>query len=239
MSTLLKKTSPQQTARRSRRLFAGGGLAAAGLAVAAGVILAPGAANAADDSTWDALAQCESGGNWSINTGNGYYGGLQFNLQTWEANGGSGNPADASRAEQIRVAENVLATQGWGAWPSCSAQIGASGSAEPREATSDSSSSESSSSTEQAPAESSSTESSSTESAPAEEAPAAEEPTYDLPDVEASDETYKVESGDTLFEIAEKNDIDSGWLGVFAVNQDLLTNPDLIMAGEKLVLPAE
>ena len=93
----------------------------------------PTAANAADGATWDALAQCESGGNWSINTGNGYYGGLQFSMSTWQAYGGSGNPADASRSEQIRIAENVLAGQGWGAWPSCSAQIGASGSAEPTE----------------------------------------------------------------------------------------------------------
>ena len=68
---------------------------------------------------WDAVAQCESGGNWAINTGNGYYGGLQFTQSTWEANGGSGSASNASREEQIRVAENVLATQGPGAWPVC------------------------------------------------------------------------------------------------------------------------
>ena len=62
---------------------------------------------------------CESSGNWSINTGNGYYGGLQFSQSTWEANGGSGSASNASRDEQIRVAENVLATQGPGAWPVC------------------------------------------------------------------------------------------------------------------------
>lgn len=61
---------------------------------------------------WDAIAQCESGGNWSINTGNGYYGGLQFTAGTWRANGGSGSAANASREEQIRVAENVLRSQG-------------------------------------------------------------------------------------------------------------------------------
>ena len=70
-------------------------------------------------ATWAALAKCESGGNWSINTGNGYYGGLQFSQSTWEANGGTGNAAHASKAEQIRVAENVLSTSGPGAWPSC------------------------------------------------------------------------------------------------------------------------
>jgi len=75
-------------------------------------------------SVWDRLAQCESGGNWATNTGNGYSGGLQFSPGTWQANGGSGSASDASRAEQIRVAQRVLASQGWGAWPSCSAQLG-------------------------------------------------------------------------------------------------------------------
>ncbi|WP_090421581.1 transglycosylase family protein [Mycobacterium europaeum] len=68
---------------------------------------------------WDAIAQCESGGNWSISTGNGFSGGLQFTPSTWRANGGSGSPAGASREEQIRVAENVLHSQGIGAWPVC------------------------------------------------------------------------------------------------------------------------
>lgn len=68
---------------------------------------------------WDAIAKCESGGNWHISTGNGYYGGLQFTLGTWHSNGGAGNPASASREEQIRVANNVLHTQGIGAWPVC------------------------------------------------------------------------------------------------------------------------
>ncbi|RFZ44932.1 Resuscitation-promoting factor RpfE precursor [Mycobacterium marinum] len=68
---------------------------------------------------WDAIAQCESGGNWGISTGNGYSGGLQFTASTWRANGGSGSAAGASREEQIRVAENVLRSQGIGAWPVC------------------------------------------------------------------------------------------------------------------------
>ena len=85
-----------------------------------GAALASGAtAHAATDSEWDRVAACESGGNWAINTGNGYYGGLQFSPGTWSSNGGSGMPHLASRSEQIRVAENVLRTQGIGAWPSC------------------------------------------------------------------------------------------------------------------------
>lgn len=79
---------------------------------------------ASSGSVWDALAQCESGGDWSINTGNGYYGGLQFSQTSWNAAGGSGSPANASRSEQIRVAENLRAMQGWGAWPACSAKLG-------------------------------------------------------------------------------------------------------------------
>jgi hypothetical protein len=73
----------------------------------------------ADSVNWDAIAQCESGGNWATNTGNGHYGGLQFKPATWASNGGVGNPAAAPRAEQIRVAENVLRTQGIKAWPKC------------------------------------------------------------------------------------------------------------------------
>ncbi len=73
---------------------------------------------------WDAIADCESGGNWSIDTGNGHYGGLQFKPATWASHGGIGSPASASREEQIRVAENVLATQGIGAWPKCGVQGG-------------------------------------------------------------------------------------------------------------------
>ncbi|MGE2714980.1 transglycosylase family protein [Mycolicibacterium litorale] len=73
----------------------------------------------ADTVNWDAIAQCESGGNWSTNTGNGHYGGLQFKPATWASHGGRGNPAAASRGEQIQVAERVLANQGLKAWPKC------------------------------------------------------------------------------------------------------------------------
>lgn len=75
-------------------------------------------------SVWDELAQCESGGNWSINTGNGYYGGLQFSASSWAAVGGSGLPHEHSREEQIKRGEILQSQQGWGAWPSCAAQLG-------------------------------------------------------------------------------------------------------------------
>jgi len=90
----------------------------AGALTVAPMALATGTASA-DSVNWDAVAACESGGNWAINTGNGYYGGLQFSMGTWRSNGGSGSPHAASREEQIRVAENVLQSQGIGAWPTC------------------------------------------------------------------------------------------------------------------------
>lgn len=78
-------------------------------------------------AAWDRLAQCESSGNWSINTGNGYYGGLQFSKSSWEWVGGSGLPHQASKQEQIERAYALWQRQGWGAWPSCTSQLGLSG----------------------------------------------------------------------------------------------------------------
>lgn len=78
----------------------------------------------ADGSVWDRLAACEAGGNWSINTGNGFYGGLQFTQSSWNGVGGSGQPNLASRDEQIVRGQMLQAKQGWGAWPACSAKLG-------------------------------------------------------------------------------------------------------------------
>ncbi|WP_424511245.1 transglycosylase family protein [Pseudonocardia endophytica] len=100
------------------------GFAMAGLIAVGGPVMMAGTANAASASTWDRLAQCESGGDWSINTGNGFGGGLQFTDSTWKAFGGKGQPENASRSEQIAVAEKVLDAQGWKAWPACSKKLG-------------------------------------------------------------------------------------------------------------------
>ncbi|MEJ3656866.1 transglycosylase family protein [Actinomycetes bacterium KLBMP 9759] len=86
-----------------------------------------GTANAAPDSVWDKLAQCESSGKWNTNTGNGYSGGLQFSPSTWRAFGGTGSAHKASRAQQIAVAERVLKVQGFKAWPACSRKLGLTG----------------------------------------------------------------------------------------------------------------
>lgn len=91
--------------------------------VAVTMLLSTGLAHA-DLMDWDAIARCESGGDWTANTGNGFSGGLQFKQSTWEENGGVGSPAAASREQQIAVANRILATQGPAAWPKCSSAAG-------------------------------------------------------------------------------------------------------------------
>ena len=75
-------------------------------------------------AAWDRLAQCESSGNWAANTGNGYYGGIQFSLASWQGVGGSGRPDQASRSTQIAMAQRLWTQGGWGQWPSCSLKLG-------------------------------------------------------------------------------------------------------------------
>ncbi|MFH8977467.1 transglycosylase family protein [Streptomyces sp. NPDC017890] len=107
-------------------------LAGAALLAPLGLLAATGSAAAADSGVWDRIAQCESGGNWHINTGNGYYGGLQFSASTWRAYGGTAYAPTADRAtksQQIAVAAKVQRAQGWGAWPTCSSRAGAQGGA--------------------------------------------------------------------------------------------------------------
>lgn len=99
---------------------------AAAVTLLTGVAVA-GPASAAETKTWERLAECESDGDWDTNTGNGYYGGLQFSDGTWDAFGGekfAGLAHKASKAEQIRIAEKILDEQGWDAWPSCSSELG-------------------------------------------------------------------------------------------------------------------
>jgi hypothetical protein len=110
-----------------RRTFTGRNLARlaiAGAVAVAGPLALATPASAAPASTWDRLARCESSGNWGANTGNGFSGGLQFTPSTWRAHGGTGAAHNASRAQQIAVAERVLKSQGWGAWPACSSKLG-------------------------------------------------------------------------------------------------------------------
>ena len=101
------------------------GLAFAGAAGTVALLSPASAAQAKSSVNWDAVAQCESGGNWAINTGNGYYGGLQFNLGTWQSYGGTGLPSEASRETQIAIATKLRdASGGYGAWPGCASSLG-------------------------------------------------------------------------------------------------------------------
>lgn len=206
---------------------------------------------AAPDSTWDRLAECESGGNWSIDTGNGYSGGLQFSPSTWEAYGGSGKASDASRGEQIAVAERVLEGQGWGAWPSCSKQVGASGSAEPRaeqpkQETRSESSTQSqggSNSQQQAPQKQGAPgeqrgQDSHQEQAPQQQVPVAPPAPAKPAPVASSGKQHTVKAGESLDSIAADRGVDQGWMQLWAANLDTVGNPDLIEVGQVLELPA-
>ena len=229
--------------RRSAAVLAIGGAAAA-----ASLVATP-AANAAPLEAWDALAQCESGGNWAINTGNGYYGGLQFSLSSWAAAGGTGNPAAASKAEQIRVAENLLQMQGWGAWPSCAAKLnlyayGTSGAPAslPAAPAATQQTYVAPQATEVAPVEAAPAPAAEVAPAPAVEAapaPAAEAaPAEATAEAAPAANTYTVKAGDTLSEIAYAHGF-NGWNEVLAANADLIQNEDLIEIGWVLTIPAK
>ena len=107
-------------------LLAAGGMTAA-IVVAEGAAVSTAASAGGTVQQFEALAQCESGGNWSINTGNGYYGGLQFSLATWRGIGYSGFPHQASKATQIQAGQKLQGQSGWGQWPACSRKLGLSG----------------------------------------------------------------------------------------------------------------
>ncbi len=210
-------------------------------------------ANAAPASTWDALAQCESGGNWNTATGNGFSGGLQFTPSTWAAFGGTGAPQDASRAQQIAVAENVLDGQGWGAWPACSAKLGLTGSAAPSANPMGNASANAPVVTPQSVAAPAPIEAPAPAAAPAPvAAPAPAAPAVaKAPVVEyvapapaaapastaVSAETYTVVAGDTLGSIADKLGIEN-WEDLYAANADIISDPDLIFPGQVLQIPA-
>ena len=121
-SALSAAFRPRKHARHAKPSKAAPALLAGGMSlafvVAEGAVSATAASAGGSQAQFEQLAQCESGGNWAINTGNGYYGGLQFNLGTWQAYGGSGLPSSASRETQIAIATKVRdASGGYGAWP--------------------------------------------------------------------------------------------------------------------------
>ena len=221
------------------------------------------AANAVDGATWDALAQCESGGNWSINTGNGFYGGLQFTQQSWNGVGMSGSPATATRAQQIEAGERLLAIQGWGAWPACSAKLGLYGKtgAAPTytEPTTTVAAQSQTQQTYTAPAAQVAPAAPAAQAAPAAveapaaapaapaapaavEAPAAAPaaPAVEAPVAapKAAAGTYTVVPGDSLSLIAAKLGVAGGYQAIAAANTDIIYNVDLIFPGQVLTIPA-
>ncbi|GGZ16608.1 LysM peptidoglycan-binding domain-containing protein [Streptomyces poonensis] len=207
-----------------------------GAAIAA-PLLAAGSASAATSSEWDAVAQCESGGDWSINTGNGYYGGLQFSASTWAAYGGTQYAAtadQASKTQQIQIAEKVLAGQGKGAWPVCG--TGLSSAAYDGAAAAPSTPDSGSASTEQsAPSESAQSESTQEQRASrSSERATVETPTGEK--VKKGDGEYKVVKGDTLSGIAEEKNVAGGWEKLYELNKDIVENADVIYPGQQLHL---
>ncbi len=209
-------------------------LAGAALLAPLGLLAASGNAAAADSGVWDRIAQCESGGNWHINTGNGYYGGLQFSAGTWRAYGGSAYAAtadQASRSAQIAVATKVQHAQGWGAWPVCSARAGANGSAPA--ASSGTVAEKSTKATKKSTTES--TKKQSTKKA----TPSRPAKTPARGTNNASRGTsrgdYTVREGDTLSGIAAEHG--TTWRKIYAANKAVIgTDPDLIVPGQQLDL---
>jgi nucleoid-associated protein YgaU len=197
-------------------------LTGAALLAPLGVLTATGDAAAADGGVWDRIAQCESGGNWHINTGNGYYGGLQFSASTWRAYGGTAyapTADQATRSQQIAVATQVQRAQGWGAWPVCSARAGAYGSAP------------------EAPAAGTAKRPGGTATEPSQ----APKPTK-APDRSGAPTArggsrgdYTVREGDTLSLVAARHG--TTWRQLYAANRAVIgEDPDLIVPGQRLDL---
>ncbi|MGW8889767.1 transglycosylase family protein [Streptomyces sp. NPDC055749] len=210
----------------------------AGAAVAVPLMGATGA-SAASVSTWDAVAQCESGGNWSINTGNGYYGGLQFSQSSWAAAGGTqyASRADlASKSQQIATAEKLLDMQGPGAWACAGAGNLTNDGVDPGVDTSSDNGDEQPQQQAQPERQAEQpTTRSEQRTAPKTEAPkTVTTPTGEK--VEKGDGEYKVKTGDTLSKIAEKHDVKGGWEKLFDLNDDIVKDADLIFPGQQLHL---
>ncbi|WP_326718964.1 MULTISPECIES: transglycosylase family protein [unclassified Streptomyces] len=211
-----RRYQPNRINRASLTVTAGG----AGIALP---LVGTSVAHAADVGTWNKVAACESSGNWSINTGNGYYGGLQFSQSTWEAYGGKAyaQRADqATRDQQIAIAEKVLKGQGPGAWPVCSVRAGLTRGGDtpdisPSPATSQS-------------AKSAQGTKRSVQDVKPQTTPQSQAGTAEM---------YTVVRGDTLSGIADSRDVQGGWQKLYTANRTTVgSDPDLILPGQRLSL---
>ncbi|MFE9096655.1 transglycosylase family protein [Streptomyces sp. NPDC007264] len=205
-----------------------------GAAIAA-PLLAAGNASAATAAEWDAVARCESGGNWSINTGNGFYGGLQFTNSTWAAFGGTAyaSRADlATKAQQIAIAEKVLAGQGKGAWPVCGRGL----SSTPYGGAVTGGSSSAAKAAPRPAAQQQSSRSAARPAAPKAAPKAAAPAASKVAKVAKGDGEYTVVKGDTLSGIAAEHDVKGGWQKLFQLNKGVVKDADLIFPGQRLHL---
>jgi len=196
------------------RVVRGAAVSVGAAAAVAAALANTNAASASPGHDWSGVAQCESSGNWHINTGNGFYGGLQFTQSTWDAFGGESfaSRADlASESAQITVAERVLDGQGVGAWPVCGRYL--TGGSTPTDAT---------------PA----ADTTSASPPPASPQPVASD--HDAP--QASGGTYVVRSGDTLSRIAGAHNVSGGWHTLAELNSAEISNPNLIYPGQTIKL---
>ncbi|SDI52820.1 LysM domain-containing protein [Actinokineospora alba] len=213
MSYLGKHRKPSSAKRTIARVIV------AGVAIGAPMV-AVAAPASASSVNWDAIAQCESGGNWSINTGNGYYGGLQFSASTWRAYGGSGMAHQASREEQIRVAENVLKGQGIGAWPTCGKRAGSTAAIAKKPA---------------APKKAVTKPAAPKAAAPKVTAPKVAAPAAPVALSKSNPAgDYTVVAGDTLSQIAKQLNVTGGWQALHEKNKSYIGDPNLILVGQKI-----
>jgi LysM repeat protein len=219
------------------------GVSIASAATVLGGIAVAGSAKA-DTSVWDRVAACESGGNWHINTGNGYYGGLQFSSSTWRAYGGGAyaSRADlASKSQQIAIAQRTLASQGPGAWPVCSVRAGLS-----RSNGGANSGAASRSTARQPIATPKKVSTKKAYSAPRAAAPKAA-PQWKAPKRVNTPSTPRVNTGkgqkitivrgDTLSKLAAKYKVKGGWQAIYQSNRASIQDPNLIYVGQVIHLP--
>jgi nucleoid-associated protein YgaU len=239
-----KHAAPKRVSLKQR--VAGVGIA--GAATVLGGIAVAGSAKA-DTSVWDRVAACESGGNWHINTGNGYYGGLQFSASTWRGYGGGAYAprADlASKSQQIAIAQRTLASQGPGAWPVCSVRAGLT------KSNGGANSGAASRSTARQPVATpkkvttkksySPRKAAAPKAAPQVAAPRVAAPkrvnTAVTPRVNtAKGEKITIVRGDTLSKLAAKHKVKGGWQAIYQSNRASIQDPDLIFVGQVIHLP--
>ncbi|MEU1271700.1 transglycosylase family protein [Streptomyces sp. NPDC005799] len=197
-------------------------------------LIGAGTAHAADVSTWNKVAACESSGNWSINTGNGFYGGLQFTQSTWEAYGGTvyaGRADLATKDQQIAVAEKVLRGQGPRAWPVCSVQAGLTRGGDTPDLHTDGTSTHRTSTHQTSTEQTSTRKKTSVRDVQPESTPQSRAGTAEM---------YTVVRGDSLSEIADTQHVRGGWQRLYAANRRTIgSDPDLILPGQRLDLRAK